>query len=192
MHMTNSTKDRLVTAAAQLLDQGGQEAVTLRAVAERVGVSHNAPYKHFRDRNALLAGVARADFEDLGRAFTASAEEEPDGIAALRRALRCYVDYALAHPSRYRLLFSDPNLQADEAFREAATGPFRIVVQMVATCQQAGLLPAGDAIAFGGLIFATAHGAIDLQIGGRASAEKGLGSIQATMDLMLGLLTSSR
>src|SRR5580704_14822472 len=106
--MTSSTKDRLAAAAAQLLDRGGQEAVTLRAVAEKVGVSHNAPYKHFRDRSALLAGVARRDFKELNRVFADALNEEPDGASALRRALKAFVDYGLAHPSRYRLLFSDP------------------------------------------------------------------------------------
>ena len=56
------TDQRLIAAAASLLDSGGEAAVTLRAVALAVGVSHNAPYKHFEDRNALLAAVAIQDF----------------------------------------------------------------------------------------------------------------------------------
>lgn len=67
--MSKSTKEQLVSAAAKLLDSGGQAAVTLRAVAERVGVSHNAPYWHFRDRSALLAAVAEQDFVLLRRTF---------------------------------------------------------------------------------------------------------------------------
>jgi AcrR family transcriptional regulator len=186
--MTSSTKDRLAAAAAQLLDRGGQEAVTLRAVAEKVGVSHNAPYKHFRDRSALLAGVARRDFEELNRVFADALNEEPDGASALRRALKAFVDYGLAHPSRYRLLFSDPDLQADDDFKEAATGPFKIFVQIVSRCQSGGVLPTGDPVRLSGLIFAAAHGAIDLEIGGRASDKKGLRSVMGTMNLLLKLM----
>ena len=79
-----TTRQKLVAAASSLLDSGGQAAVTLRAVAERVGVSHNAPYRHFRDRNALLAAVAERDFNALG---TRSAQEKALRIgAALRNA----------------------------------------------------------------------------------------------------------
>jgi AcrR family transcriptional regulator len=51
------TNERLIEAAAALLDSGGESAVTLRAVAQAVDVFHNASYKHFVDRNALLAAV---------------------------------------------------------------------------------------------------------------------------------------
>src|ERR1700677_3914321 len=56
--MASSTRDALVDAAVQLLDEGGPEAVTLREVGHRAGVSHNAPYKHFTGKEALLAAVA--------------------------------------------------------------------------------------------------------------------------------------
>ena len=65
------TKDKLVEAAAALLDDGGESAVTVRAVAHRVGVSHNAPYKHFADRAALLAAVAERDFAAFSAKFAA-------------------------------------------------------------------------------------------------------------------------
>jgi AcrR family transcriptional regulator len=55
-----STRDRLVEAAAGLLDEGGVPAVTLREVGRRAGVSHNAPYKHFAGKEELLAAVAAA------------------------------------------------------------------------------------------------------------------------------------
>ena len=55
-----NTSERLVTAAAELLDAGGEAAVTLRAVGSAIGVSHNAPYKHFVSRDDLLAAVATA------------------------------------------------------------------------------------------------------------------------------------
>ena len=56
-----STRARLIEAAAALLEEGGPGAVTLREVGRRVGVSHNAPYKHFADKEDLLAAVAAAE-----------------------------------------------------------------------------------------------------------------------------------
>jgi hypothetical protein len=128
------------------------------------------------------------DFEELNRVFADALNEEPDGASALRRALKAFVDYGLAHPSRYRLLFSDPDLQADDDFKEAATGPFKIIVQIVSRCQSGRVLPTGDPVRLNGLIFAAAHGAIDLEIGGRASDKKGLRSVMGTMNLLLKLM----
>ena len=59
------TRDNLVKEAARLLDEGGQTAVTLRAVGKAAGVSHNAPYRHFEDRSNLLAAIAQQDLENL-------------------------------------------------------------------------------------------------------------------------------
>lgn len=185
--MTGSTKDRIVAAAAALLDAGGQEAVTLRAVAEKVGVSHNAPYRHFADRSALLAGVAMRDFVRLAQAFEARAASK-SASEALRGAAEDFIAYGLAHPARYRLLFSDPGLPSDEALRVAAFAPFAILVTLVERAQREGGLGPGDPVRLGGMIFAAIHGAIDLSIGGRATAAKGLDSPTATITLMLDLL----
>lgn len=189
---TPSTRDRLVEAATALLDEGGQEAVTLRAVAARVGVSHNAPYRHFRDRNALLGGVARADFAMLAGGF-AQASEGTDTRQALHRAAMGLIDYGRAHPARYRLLFSDPALPSDDAeLTQAAMSAFEGFLGLVARAQGQGILPGDDPVPVTGLIYATLHGAIDLEIGGRARGEKGLGRIEETAGLLFDLLAGGQ
>lgn len=189
--MAETTKQQLVSAASKLLDRGGQAAVTLRAVAEQVGVSHNAPYRHFRDRNALLAAVAERDFMDLQRAFDAQLGEGRDAETALRNAATALIDYALAHGARYRLLFSDPGLSPEQGLRSAALGAFQAFSLVVSRCQQDGILPPIDTVSLTGLIYASLHGAIDLELGGRASESKGLGSVQATIGLLFDLLRKS-
>ncbi len=188
--MKESTKDRLVTAAAQLLDQGGIEAVTLRGVAELVGVSHNAPYKHFEDRSALLAAVAERDFIRLRIAFEHALDRSEGAGTALRAALGSFIDYGFQHPARYRLLFSDPSLPSDGRLKEKAFGSFTAFLRIVEICQRDGALPTGDPVRLAGLIYATVHGAIDLEIGGRASSEKGLANVTETLDLLLQLLAA--
>jgi AcrR family transcriptional regulator len=185
--MSGSTKERIVAAAAELLDAGGQEAVTLRSVAEKVGISHNAPYRHFADRNALLAGVAIHDFKRLAEAFEARAASKPAALA-LRGAAEDFIAYGLLHPARYRLLFSDPDLPASDALKSAAFAPFETLVAIVERGQREKALPASDPVRLGGMLFATIHGAIDLVIGGRATAAKGLDSAMATVELLLDLL----
>ena len=186
--MVETTKRRLVAAASDLLDAGGQAAVTLRAVAEAVGVSHNAPYRHFRDRSALLAAVAERDLGELRRAFLAEAERQ-DAAASLSSAGLALVAYGRAHPARYRLLFSDPGLpSAGGGMELAALAAFEGFSAIVRRSQSAGDLPAVDTARLTGLIYATLHGAIDLELGGRAREAKGLGSTEATVALLLDLL----
>lgn len=188
--MVDGTKEQLVTAAAALLDSGGVDAVTLRAVGGMAGVSHNAPYRHFRNRSALLASVAERDFRDLLHAFERAGAAADAGLA-LRGAAEALIDYAERHPARYRLLFSDPGLEPDASLREAAAAPFRAFAAIVARCQAERLLPGNDEVALTGLIYAALHGAIDLRLGGRGGDAKGLGSVRITADLLFDLLGSA-
>ena len=190
MSMTEHTKDRIVRAAADLLDSAGEAGVTLRAVAERVGVSHNAPYRHLKDRNALLAAVAEQDFRNLGAAFRRGGEAAP--IDMLTTAAHALIAYARAHPARYRLLFSDPDIAvAGGAMETAALETFAAFGALVRQCQDERTLPKTNTIMLTGLIYATLHGAIDLELGGRARARKGLGSIEATLGLLLASLRAA-
>lgn len=186
--MIETTKQQLVSAASRLLDEGGQEAVTLRAVAERVGVSHNAPYRHFSGRAALLAAVAERDFTTLKQTFEANDAANPDPEKALRAGASELIAYAMEHKARYRLLFSDPQLLPETSLKDAAFGSFTAFAVIVARCQDVGALPAVETTSLTGLIYSALHGAIDLHIGGRSSDAKGLGSVDATADLLFDLL----
>ncbi len=190
--MVENTKERIVAAASDLLDAGGQGAVTLRAVAEMVSVSHNAPYRHFRDRSALLAAVAERDFGRLKQAFQAQSALMPEARPALKATLMVVIAYAREHPARYRLLFSDPDLTSvDGKLETAAFGSFEAFAAIVQRCQADESLPRIETARIAGLIYATLHGAIDLELGGRAKKAKGLGSIEATVDLLLDLLADT-
>ena len=189
--MTETTKEQLVSAASRLLDAGGQEAVTLRSVAEQVGVSHNAPYRHFSGRSGLLAAVAERDFTMLRSAFEHENSRSQEAEAALHAASVVLIAYGQAHKARYRLLFSDPQLVADANLKAAAFGSFTAFSAIVARCQAEGVLPGSDPVPTTGLIYATLHGAIDLEIGARASGAKGLGSVDATARMLFKHLKSS-
>lgn len=184
------TDRRIVEAAAALLDSGGEGAVTLRAVAQAVGMSHNAPYKHFESRAALLAAVAMGDFERLAEAFAEIRRAEGEPLQKLRRALAAFVSYAEAYPARYRLLFNDPAIGADRRDMEAAaTRSFAEFAAIVRECQDAQALPGVPNAELTGLIYASAHGLINLQAGGRFRKEKGLARVHEGVDLLVGLLS---
>jgi AcrR family transcriptional regulator len=96
----------LVTAAAELVSCCGPAAVSLREVARMVGVSHNAPYRHFPTRAALLAAVAAYGFEMLCEAMS-KISDNPDPGERLAAMGRTYVAFALRHKGIYQLMFSD-------------------------------------------------------------------------------------
>src|SRR5437867_11394050 len=77
-------REALVEAATALLDAEGPLGVTLRGAARRAGVSQTAPYRHFRDKGALLASVAEKGFRDLDRTMKEAARAHPaDPLRAL-------------------------------------------------------------------------------------------------------------
>jgi AcrR family transcriptional regulator len=110
----------LIAAARELLAQDGTEALSLRAVARRVGVSAMAPYRHFPDKEALLAAVAADGFRDFAAALKAADLSVPPDQALLEQGV-AYVRFACAQPALFRLMFGPPRqgahpvLKHDEA-----------------------------------------------------------------------------
>jgi AcrR family transcriptional regulator len=100
-------REACVQEALAIIERDGLEALSLREVARRLGVSHQAPYRHYPSRDHLLAEVARRAFA----AFAAHLDARPrdaDPAADLEAMGRAYLDYAARHPLQYRLMFGTP------------------------------------------------------------------------------------
>lgn len=95
----------LVTAALARVEESGAEALSTRELAQSLGVSHGAPYRHFADRDALLAAVAARGFEDLVAVYERALAGLGDGRARLRAATRAFFDFAIGRPHLRRLMF---------------------------------------------------------------------------------------
>ncbi|GMV19006.1 MAG: hypothetical protein AMXMBFR56_72300 [Polyangiaceae bacterium] len=95
----------LVEASLELVDAGGAAGLTLRGVARKLGVSHAAPGHHFADRAALLAAVAARGFEGLAEATERAANRATSPVQRLEAVGVAYVEFAVAHPERFRLMF---------------------------------------------------------------------------------------
>lgn len=168
--MPPDTRDALIRAAAKLLDEGGVDAVTLRDVGRLAGVSHNAPYKHFSNKEALLAAIAADDLNTQNAALTALIAERLEPREALRTAMHTYVARALAHPARFKLTFGSWSVESAE-LAAAADEAQASLIGLVAAAQNAGSLPPGDPERLASLVRALAHGAADLASAGHLEGD---------------------
>lgn len=189
--MVSETREALVTVAAQLLDEGGGEAVTLREVGRRAGVSHNAPYKHFADKEALLAAVAARELNRRSSSLAAITARQLPPEAAVRAAMRSYVSWALEFPRRFKLVYGSWSKDSEE-LGTAAGSARGSMIGMVTAAQNTGQLPAADPERLASLLLATAHGAVDLALAGHLSPTgKGRATPDDLVEDLLGYLQAA-
>jgi len=118
----------LLRAAGEFLEKEGLERLSLRAAARRAGVSHSAPYRHFPDRETLLAALAEEGFRTLG-----ASQRQAAAAAGARGLGEAYVRFALAHPQRFRLMFgARVTLARHPALREAAEKTYEGIASAMA------------------------------------------------------------
>ncbi|QSB15830.1 TetR/AcrR family transcriptional regulator [Natronosporangium hydrolyticum] len=157
------TRDRLISAAAELLDQGGPAGVTLREVGRRAGVSHNAPYKHFADKRDLLAAIAAAELRGLADQIAAIAGYA--GTARLEAVAHTYLAWAAARPARFKLTFGTWVGDHGE-LGSAATLATTALYNAVRLAQTEDRSLPSDTSRIVSLLWALAHGAVDLEAAG--------------------------
>ena len=95
----------IVTAALEILRETQSLDFSLRELARRAGVSHNAPYKHFADKRELFAAVSAAGFEMLTKGMAREMERFRDPREQLFAMLRTYIDHGVENPALYSLMF---------------------------------------------------------------------------------------
>jgi AcrR family transcriptional regulator len=166
-------KPALLRAAVELIAEVGPAAFTLREVARRAGISHNAPYRHFREKDELLAAVAAEGFESLASALgkpekrTRASHPNP----ALRRFQAsgvAYVRFALHSPEHLLVMFDWPlALDRYPDLSAAATRAFSVLLEFVEAAQREGSLPAGDPLTLACTAWSLVHGVAKLAIAKR-------------------------
>ena len=165
-------REALVEAALAILGHGSVAALTLRAAAREAGVSPAAPYRHFADRDALIAAVAERGFAalfDRMRASVARAPASPE--RGLQEIAVAYLRFALDRPAEYRVMFG-PEL-ADRTrhagLKQASTQVFALLAEGIGGLQRAGRVRAGDVHAMALSAWALVHGLAMLALDGRAA-----------------------
>src|SRR6476620_3586480 len=122
-------KEALVNAALALIAEKGAAGFTFADAARWAGVSPAAPYRHFRDRDALLDDLPRRGFEEFGSALAKAWDEgRPEGRAAFDRLGKTYRAFAKREPAYYSAMFeAGVPLDTDRELREASENAFAVL-----------------------------------------------------------------
>ncbi|MFJ4964022.1 Transcriptional regulator, TetR family [Streptomyces sp. ADI96-02] len=156
----------LLARAEAVLEESGVDGLSLRSLARDLGVSHAAPARHFRDRQALLEALAAGGFTQLNERMRAAAEGgEPvrERIDALGRA---YVHFAVEHMALLNLMFSvKHDAVPDAELRELGHQSLTIAAGLLTEAQRASVVRPGDPTMLAQVAFSTLHGLATLSVG---------------------------
>jgi len=159
----------LIDEALRTVQVQGVAHLTLRTIGRRLGVSRSALYRHFADKQTLLAAVGSEGFRMLRRVIADSWERHGHGRAGFEAMGRAYVRFAIAHPSHYRVMFGGfvESATKDQDFSSEARAAFQILVDAIVDQQDAGLFRRDDPVLMARFTWALVHGISMLAIDGQ-------------------------
>lgn len=179
-----------VTAALQLVGDAGLAGLTLRGVAERIGVSRSAPYRHFGSKRDLLAACAERGFRRLTQALqTASDAAGADTISKLRAGVAAYGAFGADNSHLYKLMFSS-DFVAEEypALSDAGEAAFAVLVKVLEQAQVAGRVKADNTQQQAVAIWSAMHGVVNLYIDSKPSRVLDTTALQANMRQVMNVM----
>lgn len=191
----------LVASAVRLIEQSGEAAFSLREAARDVGVSANAPYRHFDDKSALVTAAAAGGLERLAgsmqKAMDRAAERGSEtrlAVARFKAVGRAYVEFALAHPELFRVMFSGSGVGCvrSAAANVATRTPWDLLSRALDALVADGVLPPERRAGAEIKAWSVVHGFASLALAGHAAVPTGrqrLAALESALDFtVLGLI----
>ncbi|MBI5896447.1 MAG: TetR/AcrR family transcriptional regulator [Desulfobacterales bacterium] len=175
----------LIGTALALIMEKGPEALTIREVAARAGVSHAAPYRHFTDKGALMAELAKQGFDLMVAQMRQRMAAYPDDpLMQLKYCGIGYIEFALAHPAHYKVMFGPwlDQKHASEALKISSTTSFQTRLDVITACQAKAVMHAGDPMAMALAAWSMVHGFSMLRIDGLVQESAFRQALPAMMD----------
>ncbi|WP_394842486.1 TetR/AcrR family transcriptional regulator [Pendulispora brunnea] len=141
LEFEDDVRARVLEAAVQLIDEGGLASLSMREVARRAGVSHQAPYHYFPDRESILAAVAEQGFILLDREIDSVRDVGERAVDRLAAAGEAYVRFAYQHPAQFRVMFRRDFVDIDRFphLKECGQQAFDRLLEIVHGCMAEGL-----------------------------------------------------
>ncbi|MFF8868054.1 MULTISPECIES: TetR/AcrR family transcriptional regulator [unclassified Streptomyces] len=177
----------LLESAERTLREKGAGALSLREMARDIGVSHAAPGRHFKDKQALIDALALDGYERLNEALSSAADLPDQSFEERMTALaRAYLGFAVENPELLELMFArkhDPDSSAQLAAAvDQSLGSF---TRMIADAQERGEIVQGDPERITTVAAASLHGLAALIAGCALDAEETLAGLDAHVHLLL-------
>lgn len=197
-------RNALIASAVRLIEQGGEAAFSLREAARDVGVSANAAYRHFDDKSALLTAAAADGLEQLARRMlkamdraAESGNQERPAVARFKAVGRAYVEFALARPELFRLMFSGSGVECLTAGAAglATPTPWELLGRSLDALVADGVLPADRREGAELKAWSVVHGFASLALAGHSAVPTGRqrhAALEATLDFAVRGLCSER
>jgi AcrR family transcriptional regulator len=159
----------LIDQALRTIEKLGVEGLTLRGAGEALGVSRTALYRHFSDKQALVAAVAREGFRTFRLALVEAWERNGRDRAGFAAMGEAYLQFAVAHPSHYRVMFGRfvESSARDPKLIEEATAAFQVLVDALVEGQRGGWVRRDDPLMLARFIWSVSHGIAMLVIDGQ-------------------------
>jgi AcrR family transcriptional regulator len=182
-----SFRARLCETAMQMFADDGYDAVTLRALAEKLGCSHALPYRYFADKKEIFAAVCALGFERFAAALERAAAGVDDPEERLRVLARAYFRFALREPHAYRIMFElrEPEREANAEYRVKEIRSWQVLLQAVELAVQAGVL-AGEPVLVAHQLWAGLHGLVSLHLAGKLGLGRSAREVlEPLMEMML-------
>jgi AcrR family transcriptional regulator len=157
-------RQAILDAAGQLIVENGYENLSIRRIADRIEYSPATIYLYFKDKTEILASICIGVFSELTGKLHQIAQTSPDPLSALRRGLRCYIEFGLAHRSHYLVTFGsrwprpeepEPSLEETQSAGAKALDTLR---QAIDRAVQAGQMPPGDTHLRAQIAWTAVHG----------------------------------
>jgi AcrR family transcriptional regulator len=156
-------RQALIETAVKTIAKHGIDALSLRELAARAGVSPGAPYHHFASRSGLLASIAEDGFARLEAQLIAARDTVPDNASARLEALGlAYITFAVSSVGYFRVMFHGDSISSGPS--DAGLRAFHILRDAVVACQEAGHAPKGDATGLVLVAWSAVHGFATLRV----------------------------
>ena len=154
-------RSALVSETAKMVAAEGGQNVTIRELAKRLGVSRNAPYNHFTDKNELLCAVAEVKFYEFATILKEARHHSGDtALQQLHKMGTAYLEFSQANGAIYKLMFSDPLISESKppSLQQAGEAAFGVLLEMLKYCQQQGVINRQPVELQGMFVWSTIHG----------------------------------
>ena len=168
-HHGDLTKS-LLEAAAAIIKEQGVESLSMRKLADKVGVSRTAPYHHFKDKNALLCALAERGFNQQEKMLAALKKQDHPTEQLFKEYVCAYMDYALEHSEIYDLMYGRTLWKAgtpSDSLKKSSKQTFKAWIEWVEELQEHGVLQNNNTpLRIGQTTWASLHGLARLFLDG--------------------------